>query len=54
MTFWSAAPLDNYVCVACGYVESYVGDATKLQKIVENWPRVQPGSLFAHIVFVAP
>jgi predicted nucleic-acid-binding Zn-ribbon protein len=43
ITFWSAAPLDNYVCVACGYVESYVGDATKLQKIVENWPRVQPG-----------
>jgi predicted nucleic-acid-binding Zn-ribbon protein len=35
--------MDNYVCVACGYVESYVGDATKLQKIVENWPRVQPG-----------
>jgi hypothetical protein len=35
--------LDNYVCVACGYVESYVLDASSLGKIAEKWPKVQPG-----------
>jgi hypothetical protein len=34
--------LDNYVCVACGYVESYILDASKLRKITEKWPKVLP------------
>ena len=42
ITFWSAAALDNYVCVACGYVESYVADASKLRRIAEKWPRSAP------------
>lgn len=37
-----AAALDRYVCVDCGYVESYVADAAKLERIAENWPGVKP------------
>ncbi len=40
ITTFTAARLDNYVCVACGYVESYVADPEKLEKIIECWPRV--------------
>jgi predicted nucleic-acid-binding Zn-ribbon protein len=36
----SLAALDNYVCVACGYVERYVKDPAKLREIAECWPRV--------------
>ena len=32
------AKLDNYVCVHCGYVENYVAEPDKLQKIIERWP----------------
>lgn len=38
-----AAALDRYVCVDCGYVESYVAHASKLKTIAETWPRVVPG-----------
>ncbi len=38
----SMAALDNYVCVACGLVESYVADSTKLEDIVKNWDKVEP------------
>ena len=34
------APLDNYVCVRCGYHESYVADERKLAEIAERWTRV--------------
>ncbi len=34
-------PLDNYVCVDCGYVESYVGRPDHLTRIQERWPRVE-------------
>jgi predicted nucleic-acid-binding Zn-ribbon protein len=32
-------PLDNYVCVNCGYVESYIGDVAELKRIAERWER---------------
>jgi predicted RNA-binding Zn-ribbon protein involved in translation (DUF1610 family) len=38
----SHAILDNYVCVSCGYVESYILDPGKLKEIAENWDRVAP------------
>ena len=30
-----------YVCVSCGYVESFVEDAADLPKIAEQWPKVE-------------
>jgi predicted nucleic-acid-binding Zn-ribbon protein len=39
MTF---ARLSNYVCVSCGYVESYIADERKLEDIARNWPRARP------------
>ena len=43
IAFLSFASLDNYVCVDCGYVESYIGDRRKLEKITQQWPRVEAG-----------
>jgi predicted nucleic-acid-binding Zn-ribbon protein len=38
--YWTrSASLDNYVCVNCGYVESYISDPKILRKIAEEWPR---------------
>lgn len=34
----SIAALDNYVCVDCGYVESYV-EADKLEEIARKWKK---------------
>jgi predicted nucleic-acid-binding Zn-ribbon protein len=34
------AALDNYVCVKCGYVESYIADSKKLDEIAERWDKV--------------
>lgn len=42
--FLSTTPIDNYVCVRCGYVESYVGNQASLQTIREKWTRVEPGT----------
>jgi predicted nucleic-acid-binding Zn-ribbon protein len=39
----SVAPLDNYVCVKCGYVERYVADAHKLREIADRWKPVKTG-----------
>jgi ssDNA-binding Zn-finger/Zn-ribbon topoisomerase 1 len=33
------AQLDSYVCISCGYVESYISDQEKLAMIAERWPR---------------
>jgi predicted nucleic-acid-binding Zn-ribbon protein len=33
-------PLDNYVCVACGYVEFYLSYAKGMQSIARQWQRV--------------
>ena len=37
----SVAPLDNYVCVECGYVERYIADSYKLREIAERWRPVK-------------
>ena len=34
------AALDNYVCVDCGLVESYVADESMLKKIANKWKAV--------------
>lgn len=39
----SMAALDNYVCVACGLVESYIADASKLEDVAKRWDKVEPG-----------
>jgi hypothetical protein len=36
----SMAPLDNYVCLACGLVESYIADEKKLKEIMKKWEPV--------------
>ena len=36
----SMAPLDNYVCVDCGLVESYVAEAYDLKEITRKWDLV--------------
>jgi predicted nucleic-acid-binding Zn-ribbon protein len=36
----SMASLDNYVCVDCGLVESYVADQDKLEEIARKWTAV--------------
>ena len=36
----SMAALDNYVCVDCGLVESYVADESMLEKIARKWKAV--------------
>ena len=34
--------LDNYVCVDCGYVESYISDRSILNRIAKEWTRIEP------------
>lgn len=36
----SMAPLDNYVCLDCGLVESYVADSYNLKEIARKWDLV--------------
>lgn len=36
--FQHSAALDNYVCVTCGYVESYLSDTHALERIRKQWP----------------
>ena len=38
------ASLDNYVCIQCGFVESYISDRQKLGEIVKHWSRVPRGT----------
>jgi len=40
----SLAALDNYVCIRCGYVESYISDGQKREEIAKNWSKVTRGS----------
>ncbi len=35
------APLDTYICVSCGYVESYVAHPEDLSYIKEEWALAQ-------------
>ena len=39
----SMAALDNYVCTACGLVESYIADPSKLEEVARRWEKVEPG-----------
>ena len=39
--FAMPATLDNYVCIRCGYVESYISDTMKLFQIARKWPKVK-------------
>lgn len=41
VTLWDSAPLDNYVCVVCGFVESYIADRKLLDVVEKKWPRVR-------------
>jgi len=34
--------LDNYVCVDCGYTESYIADRGMLNRIERLWQKVDP------------
>jgi hypothetical protein len=36
------APIDNYVCVNCGYVEHYISDRSKLKEIAKKWDKASP------------
>lgn len=38
----SMAPVDNYVCVNCGYVEHYISDPSKLKEIAKKWDKASP------------
>ena len=42
VTLTAIAALDNYVCVDCGLVESYVADESMLNKIADKWKAVNP------------
>lgn len=37
----SVAALDNYVCAACGYLESYVAEAFKRDEIRRKWKKTE-------------
>jgi predicted nucleic-acid-binding Zn-ribbon protein len=37
----SIAALDNYVCIQCGYVESYVAETEKLKEISKKWIKIK-------------
>lgn len=41
--FKNSVALDNYVCVSCGYVESYISNQDALARIDEQWPDVAKG-----------
>jgi len=37
-----SAVLDNYICTACGYVESYISNREMLNRIKFLWQKVTP------------
>lgn len=38
---WHTAELYYYVCVYCGYVESYIAGAHNLHRIAAKYPRLE-------------
>lgn len=40
ITSFRTAPLDNYVCGQCGYVQSFVAREKHLAMIKKKWPLV--------------
>jgi predicted nucleic-acid-binding Zn-ribbon protein len=41
--FKQSVALDNYVCVTCGYVESYISNQEALKRIDEQWHESDKG-----------
>lgn len=41
INLFSMAALDNYVCVDCGLVESYISEASKLEEVAKWWKKVE-------------
>jgi len=39
-TIPATIPLDTYICLSCGYVESYISDRRHLSNIAALWPGV--------------
>ena len=37
---WDTDQIDNYVCVDCGYMESYLAGEKTLATIAATWPAV--------------
>lgn len=37
----SLVALDYYVCINCGFTETYISDPVKLQKIARTWPKIE-------------
>jgi C4-type Zn-finger protein len=35
--FRNSVPIDNYVCISCGYIERYISDPDALKKIQAQW-----------------
>lgn len=40
LSWFSSIKVDRYVCMYCGYVETYVADQDGLRNVAENWPPV--------------
>ena len=40
VTVFTDAELTNFVCVNCGYVENYIQDGKKREKIKGKWTKV--------------
>lgn len=38
MVGWRTAYVDRFVCVGCGYTESFVADPRMLERIERKWP----------------
>lgn len=39
---FSGAGTEVWICTDCGYLESWVKDSEKLDRIAEKWPRLRP------------
>ena len=35
------SPVDDYLCVDCGYFEHYLADERKMQDIAKTWKKVE-------------
>jgi len=42
LSFFRSIPLDNYVCVNCGYLESYIAEPEMLLRIKDIWNKIEP------------
>ena len=43
VTGMSNGVLENYICTDCGYMEVYLAEPDKLNKVRKQWTRVNPG-----------